>query len=164
MSEIDDALAALATIVKTINVTNPPDNRVWVHPAEGPVINPEYLPIVIISKMNTEAGEWGTDSYGAGRHDWDILVAVYIAEGPVQVTNADELTLAALENASEWYKALSDLLFANLTLSGTVDIVGDGEGKLFDYITDNIIWDGRQFYGHLFVIPVTQTILQGVSA
>ena len=164
MSEVDDALDALATIIKTIDVTNPPDNRVWVHPTEGRAIRADNFPMVVLSKMNTEAGSWEADSFGAGQHNWDILIAVYVAEGPIQATNADETTLAALTNASEWYKALSDLLFANLTLSGTVTIVGNTEGKLFDYITDNIIWDAKQYYGHLFVVPVTQKILQGVSA
>lgn len=164
MSEIDDALTALATLVKTIGVTNPPEDRVWVHPNEGRAINPENLPIVVVSKMNTEAGSWVADSFGAGQHNWDILVAVYVAEGPIQITNAEESTLDAIQNANEWYKALSDLLYANMTLGGTVDIIGNPDGKLFDYITDNIIWDARQYYGHLFVIPVTQKILQGVSA
>ena len=164
MSEIEDALNALAIVVKTIDVTNPPDDRVWVHPTEARAIRTENLPMVVISKMNTEAGSWEADSFGAGRHNWDMLIAVYIAEGPIQVTNADEPTMTALANASEWYKALSDLLYANLTLSGNVSIVGDGDGKLFDYITDNIIWDGKQYFGHLFVVPVTQKVIQEVSA
>jgi len=164
MSEIEDALNALAILVKTIPTTHPPDNRVWVHPTEGRLISTENLPVVVLSKMNTEAGSWEADSFGAGRHNWDILIAVYVAEGPIQATNANELTLDALKNASEWYKEMSDLLYANMTLSGTVDIIGDGDGKLFDYITDNIIWDARQYWGHLFVVPVTQKIIQGVSA
>ena len=164
MSEIDDALNALATLIKTVNVTNPPDGRVWVHPNEGPAISRDAFPMVIVSKMNTEAGSWEADSFGAGKHKWDILIAVYISEGPITATNANEITLEALTNSTEWYKAISDILFANMTLSGTVDIIGDADGKLFDYITDNIVWEAQQHFGHLFVVPVTQSVVQGVSA
>lgn len=164
MSEINDALNALATLVKTIAPTEPPDDRVWVHPDDAVNISTDVLPAVIISKMQNEPGSWVADSFGAGVHRWDILVAVYVADGPINVTNADEPTLSAIANSNEWYKLMADLLYANLTLSGTVDIIGDAEGKLFDYITDNIIWDARQYYGHLFVIPVEQKIIQTVSA
>lgn len=162
--EIQDALNALATIIKTIDVTNPPESRVWTHPGQSTQINMENLPAVIIAKMNTTTGHWGTASYGAGEHKWQMLVAVYLEEGPVSITNSDEVTLRAIEYGNEWYKKLADILFANITLASTVDIVGDDEGQLFTYITDNIIWDAKHYYGHLFSIPVTQTIIQGVSA
>jgi len=164
MSEIEDALTAMGTIIKTIDTTNSPGNRVWVHPTEANAISLESLPAVVISKMNTEPGSWVAQSFGAGRHSWEMLIAVYIAEGPIVVTNKDENTVSALENASEWYKYMSDLLYANMTLSSSVDVIGDGEGKLFDYITDNIIWDSRQYHGHLFLVPIVQTVIQGVSA
>ena len=164
MSEVENALTAIATLIKTIPTTNPPEGRVWVHPTQARSINLENLPAVVISKMNTEPGSWVADSFGAGRHDWEILIAVYVEEGPIVVTNSDDATIAAMTNASEWYKLLADLLYENMTLSGTVDIIGNGEGKLFDYITDNIIWNAKQYYGHLFVIPVVQKVIQGVSA
>ena len=164
MSEIEDALGAMVTLVKTIDVINPPGNRVWQHPGETAGITVENLPIAIVSKMNAQPGAWQADSFGAGRHEYEILIAVLIKDGPIVVTNSNKNTIEAMANASEWYKKLADLLYANMTLNGSVDIIGDEDGKLFEYITDNIIWDAKQYYGHLFIIPVVQTIIQGVSA
>lgn len=164
MSEVETVLTATAELIKTLSMTNPPEDRVWVHPTQSREIDLTNLPAVVVSKMNTEPGRWESDSWGAGKHHWEILLAVYIAEGPIVVTNSDENTIQALEDASEWYKILADLLYANMTLSGTVDIIGDGEGKLYDYVTDNIIWNSKHYYGHLFVIPVVQSVIQGVSA
>jgi tellurite resistance-related uncharacterized protein len=127
-------------------------------------VNNDSVPAVVISKMNTEVGSWSAHSFGTGKHDWMMLIAVYLAEGPVIVTNPTDHTRDAIIDANEWYKALSDLLFANMTLNGTVDILGSPDGKLFEYVTDNIIWESKQYYGHLFFVPVTQTIVQGVSA
>ncbi len=97
-------------------------------------------------------------------HEWSILIAVYLQDGPVVVTNSDDITIAAMANASEWYKELADLLYANMTLNGSVNIIGDGDGKLYDYVTDNIIWNAKQHFGHLFIVPVVQEIIQGVSS
>lgn len=164
MSEIDDALAAMVAIIKTMSMTDPPDSRVWAHPGDSASISLETLPVAIVSKANMEPGSWKAQAFGEGVHEWKILVACYVAEGPVVVTNSDDITVTAMANAAEWYKEMSDLLYANMTLSGTVDIIGDGEGMLFEYVTDNILWDGRQWFGHLFVIPVRQEIIQGVSS
>lgn len=164
MSEIETALAAMVTLVKTLPTTEALGGRVWAHPTETASIDLETLPAAIISKMNAESGAWVADSFGVGKHKWEILIAVYVEEGPVVVTNSDDLTISAMVNASEWYKLMADLLYENMTLAGTVDIIGDGEGKLFDYVTDNIIWNARQYYGHLFLVPVVQEIIQGVSS
>ena len=163
MSEIENALAEVVALMKTIETTNPPESRVWQHPGETSAINLENLPAVIVSKLNSEPGAWVADSFGAGRHSWEILIAVYVAEGPIVLTNSDEITINALTNSAEWYKLVADLFYENMTLNGSVDIIGGSEGKLFEYITDNIIWSGKQYYGHLFVIPVVQKVIQGVS-
>lgn len=164
MSEIEDVLSEVVTLVKTMTVTNPPGGRVWAHPNETASIDFASLPVVIVSKLNAEPGAWIADSFGAGRHDWKVLIAVFVEEGPVVVTNKDDLTIRAMKNASEWYQAMATLLYENMTLNGQVDIIGDGDGMLFEYVTDNIIWDGKQYFGHLFMIPVTQKVIQGVSA
>ena len=142
MSEIEDALNATAEIIKTIPATNPPGSRVWVHPGDSRSIQTNAFPFVVVTKMNNEVGSWYSESFGEGSHKWSILIAVYIVEGPITVTSSDEITLNAIENAHEWYKLMSDLLYQNMKLSGTVNIIGDQEGKLFDYVTENILWDG----------------------
>ena len=144
MSEIENALSAMATIIKTISTTNPPEGRVWVHPTEANSINLENFPAIVISKMNTEPGSWVAESFGAGKHVWEMLIADYFNHGPIIITNNDDITVSAMSNASEWYKLMADLLYENMTLAGTVDIIGDGEGKLFDYVTDNIIWNAER--------------------
>lgn len=161
---IDNVLSEVAALVKTISVTNPPTSSVWAHPVETNSINIENFPFVIVSKLNAEPGAWVAESFGVGRHDWKVLIAVFISEGPVVVTSKDDVTQQAMKNASEWYEAMANLLYQNMTLNGSVDIIGDGDGLLFDYVTDNIMWDGRQYYGHLFMLPVTQSVVQEASA
>lgn len=164
MSEIEDALTEMATLIKTLATTNPPEGRVWTHPTETAAISMAQLPAVVISKMNAEPGAWAARTFGEGQHEWEMLIAVYIEEGPVIVTNSDDITIRAMKNASEWYKLLADLLYQNMTLNGSVLMIGDGDGKLYEYVTDNIIWDGKQYFGHLFIVPITQAVIQGVSS
>ena len=164
MGKIETALTEMATLIKALPLTVPPDQRVWTHPAQASAISMSNLPAVVISKMNTQPGAWSTESFGVGQHIWDILIACYVEDGPIVVTSSDEQTVRAMKNANEWYKLLADTLFENMTLNGSVDIVGDEDGSLFGYVTDNILWDGRQYYGHLFFVPVTQTVIQGVSS
>lgn len=161
---VEAVMDAARDLIKTIDVTDAPGVRVWSHPGETSDITDDKFPFVVVSKLNAGTGSWQAHSYGTGQHKWDLLVAVYLREGPIVVTDADPTTAQALEYAFEWYKALADLLFANLTLSGTAIMIGDGEGTLFEYVTDNIIWNGKQHFGHLFSIPVLQTEEQGVSA
>lgn len=165
-TEIDLALAEVCTLIKTeiSGLTTPPGNRVWSHPADALSIDTETFPFVVVSKLNSEVGAWAADSFGMGRHEWSVLIAVYLNDGPVIVTNADDITRAAMAEASEWYKAIADLFYANMTLNGRVDIIGDEDGKLYEYVTDNILWNGRQFFGHLFMLPVVQKVTQGVSS
>lgn len=164
MNEIDLALAEMKTVVKNAVVTHPVGDRVWVHPLEAEVIEHATLPFAVISKMNTGEGSWEMHSFGTGKHRWDMLIAVYVADGPLTVTDPSPGVLEALRDSQEWYKALSDQLMMNLKLNGTVDILGDGDGKVFDYITDNIIWAGQFFWGHLFSVPVLQTVVQETTA
>lgn len=161
--EITTVLEQVATLFKTLETTEDLGDRVWVHPKEVASIDTSTLPFAIVSKMNAEVGSWGTFSFGEGIHDWNVLIAIYLANGPVRVTSTDQFTQTAIANASEWYKKISDLLFQNMTLGGSVVNIGDDEGTLFTYVTDNILWDGQQYWGHLILLPVKQIILQDVS-
>ena len=163
MSEIETVLSEVATLMKTLQTTSPLGSRVWVHPGETRNIKTGTFPFAVVSKMSAEEGSWEINSFGEGKHNWGVLIAVYVADGPVVITSSDEPTVEALENSHEWYKLLSDLLFENMTLNGSVDIIGDETGNLFTYVTDNILWDGKQYWGHLFFLPVKQSVLQGVS-
>jgi hypothetical protein len=164
MNDIDLVLTEMKTVVKGVTVTHPLGDRVWIHPLEAEAIEHATLPFAVISKMNTGEGSWDQHSFGTGMHRWDVLVAVYLAEGPLVVTDPSPGVLDALRHSQEWYKAMADQLMANLTLNGTIDILGDGDGKVYDYITDNIIWAGQFFWGHLFSVPVLQTVVQETSA
>lgn len=167
-NEIDTAIAEVVSILKTAlpatALTSKPGNRVWTHPAEAAQIDTETFPFIVVTKLNSSVGSWRADSFGMGRHEWAILIAVYLSDGPVVVTNADDITVQAMAYASEWYKILADIFYADMTLNGKVDIIGDEEGMLFEYVTDNILWNGRQFFGHLFMLPVVSTVAQGVSS
>jgi hypothetical protein len=163
MNEIETVLTEVATLVKTLETTHPVGSRVWVLPGETRKIKTTSFPFAVVSKMSAEEGSWEVASFGEGIHNWSVLIAVYVASGPIVITSPESTTIEALENSHEWYKLLSDLLFENMTLNGSVNIIGDDQGNLFNYVTDNIIWDGQQYWGHLFVLPVRQNVIQGVS-
>lgn len=166
MTAIDDALAALVTDIKTISLSNGPGNRVWAYPDDGASITLATLPAVVVAKLHSVSGEWGAAAYGVGRHQWDAVIACYLAEGSVDFTANDRATRTLMDEANEWYKALSDVLYADLTLGGNAEHIGDQQNnKLFDYVTDNgLTFDGTAYFGHLFVLPVYQTHTQTVSA
>lgn len=165
MTSMSEALQALATLIEGIGVTNGPAQRVWVHPDDYSSISDQTYPFVVISKMNTEAGTWQQDSWGSGLHYWEALIAVYLAPGPLVVTSGDKDTADAMTAANEWYEKLAGLLQANMTLGGTVEMIGSRDTNvLYEYITDNILWDGKQHYGHLFMVPITQLVIQETSS
>jgi hypothetical protein len=163
MSTIPQVLTALKNIVLTLDVTPSLSTRVWTHPGQASSISFKTYPFAIVSKVNSQVGSWTAHSYGTGQHKWNALVAIYVAPGPVIVTNNDKITVDALTYADQYYDKMSTLLYNNMTLSGTVDYIGDGDGKLFDYVTDNIIWNAQQHYGHLFLIDICQTVSQSVN-
>lgn len=160
---IEVVLEATRDLVKTLNLTEPLMDRVWTHPGETDKIKDDKFPFAVVSKMSSEPGAWRAHSFGVGEHKWDLLIAVFVNDGPIVVTNTDQSTVDALDNAHEYYEKMAELLYANMTLSGTVEIIGDDEVKLYDYVTDNLIWNGKHHWGHLFVVPVRQTVVQNIS-
>lgn len=162
-TDIDLALEETATLIKDLNVSNSPNNRVWAHPSQADSIEIHTLPFVVVSKLNMEPGNWDSFSFGEGRHSWQILIAAFLAKGPIVVTDPKTETIKAVSEAHEWYKELSDVLYQNITLNGNAEFIGSDGGNLFEYVTDNIIWQGQQYYGHLFMLPITQLFIQPVS-
>ena len=160
---IQNVLSEMATIAKTINVSEPLGNRVWIHPYDIEDLDDSAFPFAVVSKLEVGEGEWSFQSAGSGRHNWEIVLAVYLSKGPLLPTSAKDEVIRVLKLKDEWYEALASTLSANLTLNGSVDIVGDEE-TLFSYITDNIVWDENQYFGHLFRVPVVQTIAQTSSS
>lgn len=160
---IENVLNKTAEIAKTIDVSEPLGNRVWVHPYDIEDLDDTIFPFAVVSKLEVGEGEWSMQAAGSGRHSWDVILAVYLSQGPLLPTSASSESIRVLKVKDEWYQALADTLTSNLTLGGSVDIIGDDE-NLFSYITDNIVWDENQYFGHLFRIPVTQTVPQSTSS
>lgn len=139
------------------------ESRVWAHPSQTEDMSDRTYPFVVVSKLNAEPGSWSHETYGAGKHKWFVVIAAYLTDGPIVVTNNDDATLEAMDNAGQWYEAMAKLFSENISLGGNVDFVGDDEG-LYEYINDNIMWGGRQHFGFLFILPVTQSVILEYSS
>lgn len=161
MSEISDALAAARTIIDNEIAGVSPEN-VYDHPAGTTSLgNLGTLPVVILSQSVGIEFAWQGWGNGQGRHDWEMFVAVYLRKGDLNVASKDAAVVLA--NQDEWIKSMADVLRKNMTLNGTVTHIGDGD-NIFRYLIGFLQWNGEVHYGIIFRVPITQNVVQTVSA
>lgn len=95
-TQIQDCLSAVKSIILASSLNTDLESRVWVQPYDSASISKESFPFAVISKMNAEVGTIGSLAYGVNNHTWEILVAIYIAEGPILPNNTEQRTIDAL--------------------------------------------------------------------
>ena len=165
-----DALAALKARVLLLNPTPQTSlgARVWIYPQQFASISLATLPVAIVSKVVGTVNPWGMKDAGRAKHDWRAEVLIPLAEGPLAYPNA--ASAAAEATQEEYLKAMADVLFGQMKLGGTVDMIGRQSGNethLFEYMTDHMQWfhngQHRVYWGHRFVIPIRQTYPQTMT-
>lgn len=165
MSTPTDALNALKVLLLTMTPDGQPaPTAVFVYPSEAASISFDNLPIMIINKRVNVDNGWMRKAAGIGRHIWECEAFLFLMPGPL--TN-EEQTAAAEALQEPYPKAVSDLLFANTSLSGKAEFLGHGgqsPGQLFLYREGNISWGVKVFWGIRFRFPVAQNHPQTMGA
>lgn len=165
---INDSLAALRDLIVTVQATGQPPIRAgYAYPAQQATmpetIDPDDLPLVITHRRTSRRGTVGTLAAGRAKHMWLAHIDLLLAPGPLvneeQIREADAMF-------EPWLIAMYGVLFQNLTLTGTADMIGSGVpgGDFLDYIDTHLQWFGKVFWGVRFELMVKQTWAQTMTA
>lgn len=167
MSDITDALAAFKAILAAGYDPTPqdPPAAVYVYPTDTANIDYGTLPIVILAQMVAQEFAWTRWQSNLTRHHWMLEALLLLAEGPITTTERG----APVEATQvDYLLAMADLLEANQSLNGTVQLVGDeelpeflGQGdapaQLFTYQIGHIeALNTKVYWGIHFRIPIIQ--------
>ena len=160
MSDISDALGATATILDSIATVSP--EAIYAHPTETTDLRKiDVFPTVVVSQnvgQNYSWRGWGNSAY---RHDWEMLIAVYLEKAKFHVSSQE--AVSALSSQDEWIKSMADILRDNMTLSGNAVHIGNDD-VIFNYFVGFISWNRETYFGLLFTVPVTQEGTQTINA
>lgn len=163
-----DALTQLKTILLTATAPGQPSLTA------GYVLPDEYedmpqtlsLPCLVVSKVYNTPNAWRRKAAGLGVHEWRAEALLFAAPGPLTALNADAAT--AMMTTRGWAKALADKLWANQSLNGTAQIIGEPDGdmrRLFQYAEGHVyLASTATFWGCRFEIAIQQTHAQNMAA
>lgn len=161
MSDESDVLDAAKDILPDLDPTpEPAPANVWVYPADYDEINFERLPVVIASQVVNRPIPWKRATYGYGLHQWPLEILCFLVKGPL--VNDKQAAEAEVKH-SPWLRAMSNLLFQNLTLNDTCIQIG-GEAGLFTYQIGHIHFWTEVCWGIRFEVMVTQKPIQATAA
>lgn len=118
------------------------------------------LPSILVAKRigRDARGSVARKAHGLERHSWEIDVLTYLAEGPL--TTLDSYAAEAEAAANGWVLALSNVLWGNMKLSSTVDLIGEANGDLFEifrYTEGHIPFGNKNYWGIVLTLRVMQT-------
>jgi hypothetical protein len=145
---IANTLSALKTRLEAVDPNpQPVPAAVFADPKEATSL--AEFPCIILAvapqKENSvwfEAPQNGSDRY---------TVAMYVLLGSRE-TDLPELHQRCLP----WSRAIAKVLFADMTLGGQVQFIGDGEGKMFDWQSGPIAWGDEVYFGLKVFLPVME--------
>lgn len=172
MNEIREALYALKTILMDVvpeDTTAPTAAYVYPHDYAGsqPIEQP---PFMTVQQIVNSTQRWGVKQAGRGIHLWEVDIRVLLLKG--QLTKDDQIVDAAKRQES-WLRALALTLFTNMSLNGTVDLIGggrlgnDGFGDLFEYQIGHMTRGGaatQLYWGIGLRLPIRQSFAQPLKA
>ena len=171
MASQDDALAALKTLLASLDVSPAPAG-VWHYPndyADMASVGYSKLPLVICYDIVNTPDSWGRFQDGLGLHSWSIGISCLLYPGDITTMKS---AVPAEMSHKGWVKALADLLLANQTLNGTALYIGDadlpatlGEGGIVSGGVSQLFqariggiggWFDRNFWGVEIALPILQ--------
>lgn len=167
MNDIDASLLALRDIILTAAPTDlPPLSAAYAYPNQLPSIpmpiEADTLPVAMVHRRTARRNAVGAKAAGLARHFWMAYVDLLLLPGPLmnheQILEADTLFYP-------WWLAVQGVLFTNLTLSGTADMIGGGAqgSDVFEYIDTHLQWFQKDFWGIRFEVPVRHSWAQSMS-
>lgn len=168
MTTTRDALVQLKALLMTATAAGQPAI------AAGYVMPDDYallpgtlaFPSLVVGELYNAPNEWSRKASGLALHRWRAEVLLFTAAGPLRSLNAT--TAAAMLTTRNWARALSDVLWANQTLNGTVQIIGEPAGemrRLMQYAIGHIyLGDTGEYWGLRAEIAIQQTHAQAMTA
>lgn len=164
---VQDALTALKSILLTASAEGQPALAAgYVMPDEYASIPQELsLPCIVLSELYNLPNDWQRKADGLALHEWGAEVLLFVAQGPLTTLNTD--SAAAMLKTRNWAKAFADRLWANQSLYGKAQIIGEPAGamrRLFRYAIGHVYLDAKEFWGMRLEIRVQQKHNQVMSA
>ena len=168
MTTTRDALVQLKALLLTATAAGQPAL------AAGYVMPDDYallpdtpaLPFLVVSELYNVPNDWQRKASGLAVHKWRAEVLICTAPGPLVALNAD--TAMALLKTRNWAQALAAVLWANQSLNGTAQIIGEPAGemrRLFQYGVGHVFLDPTiQYWGLRLELPIQQTYAQVMDA
>lgn len=124
------------------------------------------LPSLVVGELYNVPNDQLRKASGIALHRWRAEVLLFTAPGPLRSLNAT--TAVALLTTRNWARALSDVLWANQTLNGTAQIVGEPNGemrRLMQYAIGHIyLGDTGEYWGLRAEVVIQQTHAQAMTA
>lgn len=168
MTTVRDALVQLKALLMTATAAGQPVI------AAGYVMPDDYallpgtpaLPALVVGELYNVPNELLRKAGGLALHRWRAEVLLFTAPGPLLSLNAS--TATAMLTTRNWARALSDVLWANQTLNGTAQIIGEPAGemrRLMQYAIGHINLGGTgEYWGLRAEVVIQQTHAQAMSA
>ena len=168
MTTTRDALVQLKALLMTATAAGQPAI------VAGYVLPDDYallpgtlaLPSLVVSELYNVPNDLQRKASGLALHRWRAEVLLFTALGPLRSLNAT--TAAALLTTRNWARALSDVLWANQTLNGTAQIVGEPNGemrRLMQYANGHTyLGDRGEYWGLRAEVVIQQTHAQAMTA
>ena len=124
------------------------------------------LPCLVVSKVYNIPNAWRRKAAGLGLHEWRAEVLLFAAPGPLTKLNADAAT--AMLKTRGWARAFADKLWANQSLNGTAQIIGEPDGdmrRLFRYAEGHVyLGTPATYWGCRLELAIQQTHAQNMMA
>jgi hypothetical protein len=118
-------------------------------------------PFMLFSVLPVQRFQWNRRTHGLGADDWVAEILLPVHEG--EFFRMDSQSAAAELKTRGWPLALSTKLFADMTLGGTVEIIGRSSSDaltLFDYQVGHLPIGARMYWGWRFEVMVRQVHTQ----
>lgn len=165
---VRDALTQLKSVLMTASAAGQPALAAgYVMPDDYALLpSPLTLPCIVVGELYNVPNEWLRKAAGLALHKWRAEVLLFTAQGPLTTLNAE--AAAAMLKTREWARAFSTVLWANQTLNGAAQIVGEPAGemrRLFQYGIGHVyLGDVGEYWGLRLELPIQQTYAQAMGA
>ncbi len=132
-------------------VGQPPPSVVYSNPIEA--VSLANFPCMVLGFAPDVENSWGFISNSQGMNNYTVAIWLFVG---TRQTSIQEIYGRILP----WPKAIADVLAADLTLGGSVQFIGFGDDKLFNYSPKAIAWGDGNYFGLEFHLPVVETHVQ----
>ncbi len=168
MATVHGALTQLKTVLMTASAAGQPALAAgYVIPDDYTLLpSPLTLPCLVVSELYNAPNEWLRKAGGLALHKWRAEVLLFAAQGPLTTLNAD--AAAAMLKTREWARAFSEVLWANQSLNGAAQIIGEPAGemrRLFQYGIGHVyLGDVGEYWGLRMELAIQQIHAQAMGA